>query len=72
MFAPVQVSSSFSVSGATLKVSDRDAPLINGTVTNKATYAYRDFVVLSVPAPSVNELPAVVAAEHHLVTVKPE
>lgn len=72
VFAPVQISSSFSVSGATLKVSDRDAPLVVGSVIDRATYAYRDFVVLSVPAPSLNQLPAVVAAEHHLVTVKPE
>jgi len=72
VFAPVQISSSFSVSGATLKVSERDAPLVNGTVTERATYTYRDFLVMSVPAPSLTQLPAVVAAEHHLVTVKPE
>lgn len=72
VFAPVQVTSSFSVSGATLKVSDRDAPLVQGSVVDKATYTYRDFVVLSVPAPGLDQLPAVVAAEHHLVTVKSE
>lgn len=71
VFAPVQMSSSFSVSGATLKVSDRDAPLVQGAVSDKATYAYRDFLVLSVPAPGQNQVPAVVAAEHHLVSVTP-
>lgn len=72
VFAPLQVTSSFAVAGATLKVSDRDAPLLTGPVTTKATYTYRDFVVLSVPAPGLDQLPAVVAAEHHLVSVKPE
>ena len=72
VFAPVQISSSFSVSGATLRVSDRDAPLVQGAVVDKATYLYRDLVVLSVPAPGRNQIPAVAAAEHHLVSVKPE
>jgi len=72
VFAPLQVTSSFSVTGATLKVSDRDAPLVQGKVTDRATYTYRDFVVLSVPAPGIGQLPAVVAAEHHVVTVKAE
>jgi len=72
VFAPLQVSSSFSVSGATLKVSDRDAPLVLGSIVDKATYSYRDLVVLSVPAPGPNSIPSVAAAEHHLVSVKPE
>ncbi len=72
LFAPLQISSSFSVSGATLRVSERDAPLVQGSVVDKATYLYRDFVVLSVPAPGQNQIPAAVAAEHHLVSVKPE
>jgi len=71
VFAPLQVTSSFSVSGATLKVSDRDAPLVQGSVVDKATYLYRDLVVLSVPAPGQNQIPAVVAAEHHLVSITP-
>lgn len=72
VFAPLQISSSFSVSGATLRVSDRDAPLVQGSIVDKATYSYRDFVVLSVPAPGPNQIPSVAAAEHHLVSVKPE
>jgi hypothetical protein len=72
VFAPVQISSSFSVTGATLKVSDHDAPLVQGSIVDRATYTYRDFVVLSVPPPELDQLPGVVAAEHHLVTVKPE
>ena len=38
VFAPLQISSSFSVKGATLKVSARDAPLVQGKIVNKATY----------------------------------
>ena len=72
VFAPLTVTSSFGVTGATLKVSDRDAPLLSAPLTTKATYTYRDFVVLSVPAPGLDQLPSVVAAEHHLVSVKPE
>lgn len=72
VFAPVQISSSFSVSGATLRVSDRDTPLVQGAIVDKATYAYRDLIVLSVPAPGQSQIPAVAAAEHHLVSVKPE
>lgn len=72
VFAPVQISSSFSVSGATLKVSDRDAPLVQAAIVERATYLYRDFVVLSVPVPGLKQIPSVVAAEHHLVSVTPE
>ncbi len=72
VFVPVQVTSSFAVTGATLKVSERDAPLLTGPVTTRATYTYRDLVVLSLPAPGLDQLPTVVAAEHHLVSVKPE
>jgi hypothetical protein len=45
---------------------------VSGSITTKATYTYRDMLVLSVPAPQFNQLPAVVAAEHHLVTIRPE
>ncbi len=72
VFAPVRITSSFSVSGATLKVPGNDAALVDGDISTKATYTYQDLVVLSVPAPQFNQLPAVVAAEHHLVTIRPE
>ncbi len=71
IFAPVDIASSFSVSDAKLKLSERDAPLVEGTPTDKVTYTYKDFVVLSVPPPGQDQLPAVVAAEHHLVSIKP-
>lgn len=72
IFAPVQIDSSFSVSGATLTVSGTDAPLQTGSVSTRATYVYRDFVVIAVPPPGQGALPAVVAAQHHLVSIKPE
>ena len=71
VFAPVQVTSSMVVSGATLKVSDRDAPLLTAPTSTRVTYTYRDLVVLHIPAPS-GGLPTVVAADHLLVSVKPE
>ncbi|MCB2413991.1 hypothetical protein LGT39_14160 [Demequina sp. TTPB684] len=71
VFAPLQISSSFSVSDATLQLSARDLPLLEGSATDKVTYSYRDFVVLSVPPPGGEELPTVVAAEHHLVSIQP-
>lgn len=72
IFAPVQISSSFSVSGATLKVSDHDAPLLTGPASTKVTYQYDDLVIIYVPPAGSTDLPAVVAAEHHLVQVRPE
>jgi len=72
VIAPIQIASSISVSGATLSLSAHDAPLLSGTITTQATYTYRDLVVMSVPAPGLGLLPTVVAAEHHLVSVKPE
>lgn len=71
IFAPIDVASSFSVKDATLSLSARDAPLLEGSAKDKVTYNYRDFVVLSVPPPGQGELPSVVAAEHHLVSIKP-
>lgn len=71
IFAPIDIASSFSVNNATLNLSARDAPLLEGSATNKVTYNYRDFVVLSVPPPGEGALPSVVAAEHHLISIKP-
>ncbi|WP_291377501.1 hypothetical protein [Demequina sp.] len=71
IFAPIEIASSFKVKDATLKLSARDAPLLQGTAKDTVTYNYRDFVVLSVPPPGQEELPGVVAAEHHLVSIKP-
>jgi hypothetical protein len=71
IFAPIGIASSFSVQEATLNLSARDAPLLEGAATDKVTYSYRDFVVLSVPPPGQDELPSVVAAEHHLVSITP-
>lgn len=72
VFAPIKVTSSFAVSGATLKVSDLDAPLLTGPATTRVTYEYRDFVVMYLPPNGSDQLPAVVAADHHLVQLRPE
>lgn len=71
IFAPIDIASSFSVKDATLTLSARDAPLLQGSANDKVTYNYRDFVVLSVPPPGQTQLPGVVAAEHHLVSITP-
>ena len=62
---------SFSVKDATLKLSARDAPLLSGAATEQVTYNYRDFVVLLVPPPGQDQLPAVIAAEHHIISITP-
>lgn len=72
VFVPVLISSSFSVNGATLTVAANDAPLLSGAASTKVTYDYRDLVVISVPASASGALPAVVAADHHLVGLRPE
>jgi len=71
IFAPIDIASSFSVKDATLKLSAREAPLLEGTAKDKVTYDYRDFVVLSVPPPGQDQLPGAVAAEHHLISITP-
>lgn len=71
VFAPIDIASSFSVKDATLKLSARDAPLLEGAATETVTYNYRDFVVLLVPPPGQDQLPAVLAAEHHIISITP-
>jgi len=71
IFAPIDIASSFSVKDATLKLSARDAPLLSGAATEQVTYNYRDFVVLLVPPPGQEQLPAVIAAEHHIISITP-
>ena len=72
VFVPVLISSSFSVNGATLTVAANDAPLLSGAASTKVTYDYRDLVVIALPTAGSGALPAVVAADHHLVGLRPE
>lgn len=69
IFAPVTIASSFSVEGATVSVPSADRPLVDGDLDDKVTHHYRDLVVIFVPGPDAEGLPAVVAADHHLVRV---
>ena len=69
IFAPVTIASSFSVRGARVSVSAADRPLLSGSLTNAVTHHYKDFVVLYVSGPGVDQRPVVVAADHYLVKV---
>ncbi|PKQ25366.1 MAG: hypothetical protein CVT64_10205 [Actinobacteria bacterium HGW-Actinobacteria-4] len=70
VLAPILIASSFSVTNAKVSVPAIDAPLVDGALNATVTHHYVDFIVLYVPGPgSERTLPAVVAADHHLVRV---
>lgn len=69
VFAPVRIASSFSVERATVSIPEADEPLLDGEIDDQVTHHYRDFIVMYIPGPDVDELPAVVAADHNLVRV---
>lgn len=72
VFAPVRITSSVSVKDAKVTIPAADKPLVDGTIVDKATYEYRDMVVMYVPPADSEELPGVVAAEHHPIRVSPD
>lgn len=72
VFAPVQIASSLSVQDASLRLSELDQALLDGSVDDRVTHHYDDLVVLYVPGPGSDALPTVVAAEHRLVDVTSE
>jgi len=72
VFAPVHVTSVFSVEDAKVSVPAADEALVDGKLVDKVTYEYLDFTVLNVPPADSEELPGVVAADHHLVRVSPD
>lgn len=69
VFAPVDIASSFAVTNAKVSVPAADAALVEGTLTNKVTHRYRDFIVFHIPGPGTGGQVHVVAADHHLVKV---
>lgn len=71
VFAPVTIASAFSVSNAKVSVSATDQPLVEGTLNNTVTHHYRDMIVMYIPGPAATGIPAVVAADHHLIKVTP-
>ncbi|WP_084105655.1 hypothetical protein [Demequina sp. NBRC 110056] len=69
VFAPLSITSSFTVEGATVSIADEDEPLLDGELDDAVTHTYRDFIVIHVPAADGDALPGVVAAEHNLIKV---
>jgi len=69
VFAPVEISSSFTVEDATVSIPEEDEPLLDGELDDTVTHEYLDFIVMYIPGPDEEGLPTVVAAEHTLVAV---
>lgn len=69
VFAPVRVTSSFTVEDASVSIPDEDEPLLDGELEDTVTHEYLDMIVMYIPGPDTDELPAVVAAEHTLIQV---
>ena len=69
VFAPLTVSSTFTVEGATVSVPDGDEQLLDGELDDTVAHTYLDFVVMYIPGPEDEGLPTVVAAEHTLINV---
>lgn len=69
VFAPVDVSSTFTVEDATVSIPEGDEPLLDGDLDDTVTHTYRDFIVMYIPGPDEEGLPTVVAAEHTLIEV---
>ncbi|WP_062302507.1 hypothetical protein [Demequina subtropica] len=71
VFAPLVVRSSLRVKGgATVSISDSDKALVGGKLKDRVTHKYRDMLVIHIPPASDTEAqPAVVAADHHLISV---
>lgn len=69
VFAPLTVSSAFTVKDATVSVPDGDKPLASGKFDDKVTHTYADFLVMHIPPTDSDALPTVVAADHRLVKV---
>lgn len=72
VFAPLTITSAFSVTNAKVSVPAADQALVEGTLNDKVTHHYRDLIVMYIPGPGAGgSLPGLVAADHHLVKVTP-
>ncbi len=69
VFVPMTVTSTFKVAGAQLTLPKKDKALLSGKLKDQVVHNYSDYIVISVPPEGSLELPAVVAADHHLLTV---
>lgn len=68
VFLPITVTTAFTVPGAQLTLTAPEKALLDGTLSDRVVYHYRDLVVINVPK-DASLLPTVVAADHHLVDV---
>ncbi len=71
VFAPVSITTTFTVQDASVSVSEAEEALLGDELDDRVIHWYRDFVVLSIPPAGSEEPIAAVAAEHNLVTVTP-
>ncbi len=69
VFAPIRVTTSFTVEDATVSIPEGDEPLLEGELDDTVSHEYLDLIVMYIPGPDVDALPAVVAAEHTLIKV---
>ncbi|WP_062079223.1 hypothetical protein [Demequina globuliformis] len=69
VFAPVTIESSFSVDDGIVEISADQQPLVDGDIEDVAVYEYRDLVVMYVPAADSEDQPAIVAADHNLISI---
>ena len=73
VFAPLGVTSTFTVKNAKVSIPAADKALLTGgKLTTKVVHTYNDFIVLYIPGPSLDSKPGVVAADHNLVKVSPK
>jgi len=72
IFAPLTVTSTFTVKGAKVSVPAADKALLQGKLTTKVVHRYLDPIIIYIPGPAVPANPAVVAADHNLVKVAPK
>ncbi|WP_084077020.1 hypothetical protein [Demequina sp. NBRC 110057] len=72
VFAPIAITSSFTVEDATVSIPKADEPLLDGELDDKVTHHYLDMIVMSIPGPDSDAKPAVVAADHNLIKVSGE
>lgn len=69
VFAPIEITSSFTVEDATVSIAEADEPLLEGDLDDKVTHHYLDMIVLAIPGPDAEGQPTVVAADHNLIKV---
>ena len=72
VFAPLTITSTFTVKGAKVSVPAADKALLKGKLTTKVVHTYLDPIIIYIPGPAIGSNPGVVAADHNLVKVAPK